>query len=250
MKINIRLVKLVATLLLVGAIGWVATEVVAAQSIESTGISSRSNSEDDLPRSVSPITEDGNERHFLLELHGIIDSEKIAQEIEAKRLIEEERLAKEEARRMELERLRKRVEMPVCDPTATFYSMERYFMLSKSSVQGGYVYDTSRTKFIDGRLYYDGYLGVALPALYGEGSNPGYGFKYEVTFSNGKVLKVIKLDQKANTDCTHPDGSFMEILVDTNRLPSDVRRWGNMELSLFGKRNAGVTVTSIVRLLD
>ena len=61
----------------------------------------------------------------------------------------------------------------------------------------------------------DGYIGVALGSYYG-----AIGTKYEVTLSTGKILKVVKLDKKADQDtvngCYHKtDGSMLEFVIDT-----------------------------------
>lgn len=66
-------------------------------------------------------------------------------------------------------------------------------------------------------VYYENgreYLGVAMSTVYGE-----VGDKFRITLSNGSQFYVIKLDSKADSEVdscgSHPDGSVIEFVVDT-----------------------------------
>lgn len=79
-------------------------------------------------------------------------------------------------------------------------------------------YQLLQTMHINEQGFYstdDGYIGVALGSYYG-----AIGTKYTVTLENGRTIKVIKADEKADihvyNGCYHrQDGSVMEFIIDT-----------------------------------
>lgn len=59
------------------------------------------------------------------------------------------------------------------------------------------------------------FIGVALGSKYGE-----IGDKFVIELDTGKTVKVIKIDEKSDNDtinkCHHPDGSMVELVIDTD----------------------------------
>ena len=73
------------------------------------------------------------------------------------------------------------------------------------------------------------------------------GTKIDLVMKNGKVIKCILADQKANrdTDATHrytSDGSIVEFIVDIDRLPKKVKLMGDMSYAYKGMKGNIKTV--------
>lgn len=87
---------------------------------------------------------------------------------------------------------------------------------------------------VKGGLYKEGdYIGVAMSSFYGE-----VGDKLRVTLSTGEVVYVVITDTKKEEELsdnhTHPDGSLIEFVVDTETLPEQVLSEGSLNCIYTG----------------
>ena len=76
----------------------------------------------------------------------------------------------------------------------------------------------------DGLRELNGRLTIAMAEQYGP-----VGTEYDITFEDGQTIEAVIGDIKANTDCTHPDGSLIEFIVDKNLISNDIRTGGNVD---------------------
>lgn len=99
-----------------------------------------------------------------------------------------------------------------CGTSSVKTYMDYKMITSKSSRQ--YQYIQKYIKIKDGYLYDGEYLGVALSSYYGD-----IGSKFIITLDTGIVLKVVKIDEKADqhtNGCSQKwDGSMLEIVIDS-----------------------------------
>lgn len=76
----------------------------------------------------------------------------------------------------------------------------------------------------DGIRELNGRLTIAMAEQYGP-----VGTEYEITFEDGQTIEAVIGDIKANTGCTHPDGSLIEFIVDKNLISKEIQKGGNVD---------------------
>lgn len=115
-------------------------------------------------------------------------------------------------------------------PSNTFKSyMDYRCITTKSSPQYKLQHDEAYTDSRTGiRMVNERYC-IALGSYYAT----RIGTKVDLVMKSGKIIKCILADQKADEDTVnnhkqHPDGSVIEALVDTNSLPQEVKRMGDI----------------------
>lgn len=118
--------------------------------------------------------------------------------------------------------------MPICSTTSTFKSWMDYRKITSTSSRQWKLQQTATTDEYGFRLV-DGYYTVAMAKMYGP-----VGTKYILSFSGGQSMDVIIGDVKANTDCSHSDGSMLEMIIDSTRMPYNVKRSGNYNSMISG----------------
>lgn len=88
----------------------------------------------------------------------------------------------------------------------------------------------------DGLMYVDQYLLVALGTKFG-----GVGDRLQLKMDTGEIIDVMIADQKQDTHTKNGNGwngnngHIIELVVDSTRLPSDVKRSGSCDAILEGK---------------
>jgi hypothetical protein len=118
--------------------------------------------------------------------------------------------------------------MPICSTTATFKSWMDYRKITNTSTRQWRYQQIATTDEYGFRKVGDYYM-VAMAKQYGP-----VGTKYIITFSGGQQMPVIIGDLKANTQCAHPDGSMIEMIVDSQKMPGNVKRSGNYNSMIIG----------------
>lgn len=126
------------------------------------------------------------------------------------------------------------VTMTICSTTSTFKSWMDYRKITNTTTRQWRLQQTATTDEYGFRKVGDYYM-VAMAKMYGP-----VGTKYMITFSGGQTMPVIIGDLKANTSCVHPDGSMIELIVDSQIMPGNVKRSGNYNSMIEG------TITQIV----
>lgn len=111
-----------------------------------------------------------------------------------------------------------------CDTESTFKSYMHYGYITDSSSKQ-WVLQQSATTGSDGIRYVADRMMVAMA---------GYevGLNIDVIFDNGIEIPVIIGDVKGSTNCKHPDGSILEVIVDHNLMDQKVRYDGSYD-SIF-----------------
>lgn len=94
----------------------------------------------------------------------------------------------------------------------TYVPSKQYYIQSKSITND------------DGVRELNGRLTIAMAEQYGP-----VGTEYDITFEDGQTIEAVIGDIKANTGCTHPDGSLIEFIVDKNLISKDIRIGGNVD---------------------
>lgn len=117
---------------------------------------------------------------------------------------------------------------PICSSTSTFKSWMDYRKITNTSTRQWRYQQIATTDEYGFRLV-DGYYMVAMAKQYGP-----VGTKYLITFSGGQQMRAIIGDVKGNTSCTHPDGSMIEMIVDSEKMPGNVKRSGNYNSMISG----------------
>lgn len=89
-------------------------------------------------------------------------------------------------------------------------------------------YDQLQKMCIVQGLYMEGkYVGVAMSCFYGE-----IGDKFRITLSSGQMFYAVMTDTKQSSQLdenyTHPDGSMIEFVVDTDTLSQQVLIEGSL----------------------
>jgi hypothetical protein len=118
--------------------------------------------------------------------------------------------------------------MPICSTTSTFKSWMSYEKITNTSSRQWKLQQIATTDEYGFRKVGEYYM-VAMAKQYGP-----VGSKYIITFRGGQQMPVIIGDVKANTSCTHPDGSMFELIVVSDRMPSNVKRSGNYNSMIEG----------------
>lgn len=109
-------------------------------------------------------------------------------------------------------------EVPMCSNSPTKSYMDGWMITNTNTAQykllsSDEVYVNDRGHF--SMMYKDvEYIGVALARYFGD-----VGDKFKITLEDGKEMNVFKLDEKKQKElvdgiCMHPDGSFIEMVID------------------------------------
>lgn len=144
------------------------------------------------------------------------DMEEFIKQIEEEKK-EEERLAKEKARLRQIEKSKETWHQP-CNLNSTFKSYMDYRAITNRSSKQWKLQQKAYTE--NGYRKIDGRIMVAM-------ANYPAGQELDIHLASGEVIYAIMGDVKANTSCTHPDGSILEFVVDTKTMDNNVRRAGN-----------------------
>lgn len=116
-----------------------------------------------------------------------------------------------------------------CSTTSTFKSYMDYRMITNQSSRQYQLQKNAYTE--NGYRKLDGRKMIAI-------ANFNVGDELDITLSSGEILETIVGDVKANTSCTHPDSSLIEMIVDTNTMDPLVKKLGN-----YDKLHTGSIVT-------
>lgn len=105
-----------------------------------------------------------------------------------------------------------------CSTTSTFKSyMDYRTITNKASRQ----YKLQQTAYTEGGYRkVDGRKMIAI-------ANFEVGDELDIELSSGEIMETVVGDLKANTSCTHPDSSLIEMIVDTNTMDPYVKKLGN-----------------------
>lgn len=109
----------------------------------------------------------------------------------------------------------------VCS-TNTFKSYMDYRKITSVNSDQYKLQSKSITNEFTGIREKDEHLLVAMAETYGP-----IGTRYVIKLSSHQIINVIIGDIKANTTCTHSDGSMLEFIVDVNLVPYNVKLSGN-----------------------
>lgn len=106
--------------------------------------------------------------------------------------------------------------IPVCSNSQTKTYMDYKMITNKSSKQWQYINASGKIKIENGYLMEGKYIGVALGSYFGD-----IGTKYIFTLDTGKQIKVVKVEEKADTHTKNGcqqkwDGSVIEFVIDSN----------------------------------
>lgn len=123
----------------------------------------------------------------------------------------------------------------VCAYSSVKTYMDYKAITAKNSTQYKYIRDYMNIDSSGLLVDKDGFIGVALGSYYGV-----IGDRYYFTLDNGIVLPLVKVEEKADSDtvngCSHPDGSVIEFVIDSEKATDFFGRWGN-DLILSGNFN-------------
>ena len=124
-----------------------------------------------------------------------------------------------------------KVNMPVCS-TNTFKSYMDYRKITAKSTTQWRLQQSATTNELGLRMLNGRYL-VAMSKTYGKAGD------WIVLIINERIqIDAIIGDIKGGTNCTHPDGSMLEFIVDVNLLPDKVRTSGNVNHLFTGSITA------------
>lgn len=124
-----------------------------------------------------------------------------------------------------------KVNMPVCS-TNTFKSYMDYRKITAKSTTQWRLQQNATTNEQGLRMLNGRYL-VAMSKTYGKAGD------WIVLIVNERTqIDAIIGDIKSGTDCTHPDGSMLEFIVDVGLLPDKVRTSGNVNHLFTGSITA------------
>lgn len=149
----------------------------------------------------------------------------------------------------------KTVEIPLVSRSSTKTYMNYTAITKKSSPQYQLIHNSGKIEICDDGFLRDsdGYVGVALGSALGK-----IGDRFHITLSTGKILKAIKLDEKANEDTVDnfydsDDGSVIEFVIDKSK-PYMQNNKGENGLIFNGnfRHEGGLagTITKIERIVE
>lgn len=109
----------------------------------------------------------------------------------------------------------------IIKPCCTKSTFKSYMDFKKITNKSSRQYRLQKDAYTeDGFRKVDGRVMVAM-------ANFKVGDLLDLTFEDGSILEVIIGDIKANTKCTHPDGSMLEFIVDTKTMNPRARKLGS-----------------------
>lgn len=118
--------------------------------------------------------------------------------------------------------------LEVCS-TSDFKSWMDYRAITDQTSAQWALQQSSSTD-VQGVRLNDGRLMVAMASTYG-----AVGDKLNILLSSGLLIEVVLGDIKAGTACEHPDTSMLEFIVDEERLDSQARILGNLNIIYPGR---------------
>jgi len=128
--------------------------------------------------------------------------------------------------------------IPICSITSTFKSWMDYRKITNISTRQWRYQQIATTDEYGFRKVGEYYM-VAMAKQYGP-----VGTKYLITFSGGQQMHAIIGDIKGGTTCTHPDMSMIEMIVDSDKMPGNVKSSGNYNSMIIG------TITEIRKVQE
>ena len=137
----------------------------------------------------------------------------------------------------------------VCSTSSTKTYMDYRMITSPSSRQYWYIREHMTVDRSTGFLYdEDGFIGVALGSYYGN-----IGDRFYFTLSNGNVLPLVKIEEKADSDtlngCAHgSDGSVIEFVIHTDYARNSFTLSGNGLISSGNYNNSPTFRGTIVKV--
>lgn len=137
----------------------------------------------------------------------------------------------------------------VCSTSSTKTYMDYRLITAPDSTQYWYIRKYMTVDTSTGFLYdKDGFIGVALGSYYGK-----IGDRFYFTLSNGNVLPLVKIEEKANSDtingCAHgSDGSVIEFVIQTDYARNSFALGGNGLIASGNYNNNPTFKGSIVKV--
>ena len=140
-------------------------------------------------------------------------------------------------------------EIGACSSNSTKTYMDYRAITARGSRQYQYIRQHMKVDESTGFLYdKDGFIGVALGSYYGV-----IGDRYYITLSNGNILPVVKIEEKADADtvngCYHEsDGSVIEFVIHRDYARNSFALSGNGLISSGNYNNNALFRGSIVKV--
>lgn len=123
------------------------------------------------------------------------------------------------AQKMPIENGLNKIEIKVCSNSSVKTYMDYKKITNKSSKQWQFIHNSGQINIVNGYLMSGEYIGVALGSYFGE-----IGSKFIFTLEDGKEIKVIKVEEKADdhtiNGCQQKwDKSVIEFVIDSDYFP-------------------------------
>lgn len=112
-----------------------------------------------------------------------------------------------------------KMEIKVCSNSSVKTYMDYKKITNKSSKQWQFIHNSGQINIVNGYLMSGEYIGVALGSYFGE-----IGSKFIFTLEDGKEIKVIKVEEKADAHTINGcqqrwDNSVIEFVIDSDYFP-------------------------------
>lgn len=123
------------------------------------------------------------------------------------------------AQKMSIENELNKIKIEVCSNSSVKTYMDYKKITNKSSKQWQFIHNSGQINIVNGYLMSDEYIGVALGSYFGE-----IGSKFIFTLEDGKEIKVIKVEEKADAHTINGcqqrwDNSVIEFVIDSDYFP-------------------------------
>ena len=123
------------------------------------------------------------------------------------------------AQKMPIENELNKIEIKVCSNSSVKTYMDYKKITNKSSKQWQFIHNSGQINIVNGYLMSGDYIGVALGSYFGE-----IGSKFIFTLEDGKEIKVIKVEEKADAHTINGcqqkwDKSVIEFVIDSDYFP-------------------------------
>lgn len=112
-----------------------------------------------------------------------------------------------------------KMEIKVCSNSSVKTYMDYKKITNKSSKQWQFIHNSGQINIVNGYLMSGEYIGVALGSYFGE-----IGSRFIFTLEDGKEIKVIKVEEKADAHTINGcqqkwDNSVIEFVIDSDYFP-------------------------------
>lgn len=123
------------------------------------------------------------------------------------------------AQKMSIENELNKIKIEVCSNSSVKTYMDYKKITNKSSKQWQFIHNSGQINIVNGYLMSGEYIGVALGSYFGE-----IGSKFIFTLEDGKEIKVIKVEEKADAHTINGcqqrwDNSVIEFVIDSDYFP-------------------------------